>query len=136
MDIPTIPIIIALVLSVHGWRKKSLSGSGALTAFVVGVTMMAGGTCVFGVGLIGLYVVGSRATKCECVCDEVGDELIVCRWKGDQIWTGRGTRGSGESERMAGSEQQFWRASGGGTVECRICTIECAGSSVEWMDWG
>lgn len=66
MNIPTIPFIIALLLSVHGWRKRSLSADGAVTAFVVGILMMAGGTRVFGVALIGFYLAGSRATKCEC----------------------------------------------------------------------
>jgi uncharacterized membrane protein len=65
MDIPTIPFLIALLLSAHGWRKKSLSPNGAVTALVVGLMMMAGGTRVFGVALIGFYLVGSRATKCE-----------------------------------------------------------------------
>ena len=61
----TIPFVFSLLLSVHGLRKKSLSPSGALTAFVVGLLMMAGGTRVFGVALIGFYLIGSRATKCE-----------------------------------------------------------------------
>ena len=65
MDTPIIPFVLSLLLSVHGWRKKSLSPSGALTAFVVGLLTMAGGTRVFGVALIGFYLVGSRATKCE-----------------------------------------------------------------------
>jgi len=65
MDIPTVPLILALFLSAHGWRKGSLSASGAATAFVVGLLMMAGGTSVFGVALIGFYLAGSRATKCE-----------------------------------------------------------------------
>ena len=53
------------LLSAHGLRKKSLSSSGALTALIVGFLAMTGGTRVFGVMLIGFYLVGSRATKCE-----------------------------------------------------------------------
>ncbi|GLB42777.1 putative integral membrane protein DUF92 [Lyophyllum shimeji] len=53
----------ASLLSLHGLRKKSLSPSGASTAFVVGVLMMAGGLRVFGVALIVFYLIGSRATK-------------------------------------------------------------------------
>ncbi len=61
-----ISLAIALLLSAHGLRKKSLSSSGALTALIVGFLAMTGGTRVFGVMLIGFYLVGSRATKCEC----------------------------------------------------------------------
>jgi len=55
--------VLAVLLSGHGWRRKSLSPSGALTAFVVGLLMMAGDTRTFGVALIGFYLSGSRATK-------------------------------------------------------------------------
>lgn len=65
MDIPVIPFVLSLLLSGHGLRKKSLSGDGAVTAFFVGLFTMAGGTRVFGVALIGFYLVGSRATKRE-----------------------------------------------------------------------
>ncbi|PPQ67606.1 hypothetical protein CVT26_006816 [Gymnopilus dilepis] len=63
MDFPWLALTLALLLSGHGLRKKSLSPSGALTAFVVGFVMLAGGTRVFGFTLIGFYLVGSRATK-------------------------------------------------------------------------
>ncbi|RDB22359.1 Protein PGR [Hypsizygus marmoreus] len=53
----------ASFLSIHGLRKKSLSPSGALTAFVVGILTMAGALRVFGVALIVFYLLGSRATK-------------------------------------------------------------------------
>jgi len=65
MDIPIIAAILAFLFSAHGWRKRSLSNSGAITAFIVGLMTMAGGSRVFGVSLIGFYLVGSRATKCE-----------------------------------------------------------------------
>ncbi|KAJ3564137.1 hypothetical protein NP233_g8491 [Leucocoprinus birnbaumii] len=57
------PIIIALLLSFHGLRKKSLSPSGALTAFLVGYGSLSGGLWAFGITLIGFYLIGSRATK-------------------------------------------------------------------------
>lgn len=59
------PFLIALLLSGHGLRKKSLSPSGAFAALVVGFLMMSGGVRVFGLALIALYLAGSRATKCE-----------------------------------------------------------------------
>jgi uncharacterized membrane protein len=64
------PFLLALLLSGHGLRKKSLSPSGALAAFAVGFLMMSGGVRVFGLALIGFYLIGSRATKCE-YCWEV-----------------------------------------------------------------
>ncbi|KAH9475375.1 Transmembrane protein 19 [Psilocybe cubensis] len=63
MQIPFVSGVLALLLSAHGLRRKSLSPSGAFAALVVGFLMMAGGTSVFGVALIGFYLVGSRATK-------------------------------------------------------------------------
>ncbi|KAF9530068.1 integral membrane protein DUF92-domain-containing protein [Crepidotus variabilis] len=65
MDIPIISFLLSLLLSGHGLRKRSLSLGGAATAFFVGLFTMAGGTRVFGVALIGFYLVGSRATKCK-----------------------------------------------------------------------
>lgn len=65
MQIPLLSVVLALLLSAHGLRRKSLSPGGALAALVVGFLMMTGGSSVFGVGLIGFYLVGSRATKCE-----------------------------------------------------------------------
>ncbi|KAF5378082.1 hypothetical protein D9615_007623 [Tricholomella constricta] len=56
-------VSFASLLSLHGLRKKSLSPSGAATAFAVGVLTMAGGLRVFGVTLIVFYLLGSRATK-------------------------------------------------------------------------
>ena len=57
--------VLAGFVSFHGLRKKSLSPNGALTAFVVGFLLMAGGLRVFGVASIVLYLLASRATKCE-----------------------------------------------------------------------
>jgi len=65
MEFPVVSLLLAILLSGHGLRKKSLSPSGAYTAFIVGFFTMAGGSRVFGVSLIGFYLVGSRATKCK-----------------------------------------------------------------------
>ncbi|RDB22409.1 Protein PGR [Hypsizygus marmoreus] len=51
------------LLSIHGLRKKSLSPSGALTVFMVGILTMAGGLRVFGVALIVFYLLRSRMEK-------------------------------------------------------------------------
>ena len=55
------PLVLALLLSSHGLRKRSLSPSGAVAAFVVGYTMMAVPLIAFGVSLIVFYLTGSRA---------------------------------------------------------------------------
>jgi uncharacterized membrane protein len=58
-----VSLLLALLLAVHGIRKKSLSPSGALTAFLVGFLSLSAPTHVFGVSLISFYLVGSRITK-------------------------------------------------------------------------
>ncbi|KAH9842407.1 integral membrane protein DUF92-domain-containing protein [Rhodofomes roseus] len=62
-DVPLVPLLLAAFLGFHGLRKRSLSPSGALAAFVVGFSMMAVPLRAFGVSLITFYLVGSRATK-------------------------------------------------------------------------
>ena len=62
-NFPWFALLLATLLSVHGLRKRSLSPSGAVTAFVVGFGMMSVKLHVFGVGLIAFYLAGSRATK-------------------------------------------------------------------------
>ncbi|KAK7047290.1 hypothetical protein VNI00_006521 [Paramarasmius palmivorus] len=62
-NIPVIPIAIATLLGIHGLRKKSLSPSGAATAFVFGICVFAGGLRAFGVAILVFYLGGSRATK-------------------------------------------------------------------------
>ncbi|KZT11193.1 uncharacterized protein LAESUDRAFT_601882, partial [Laetiporus sulphureus 93-53] len=57
------PFILAASLGIHGLRKRSLSPSGSLSAFVVGFTMMSVPLRAFGVSLIVFYLIGSRATK-------------------------------------------------------------------------
>ena len=63
--LPLLTLFLASLLSAHGLRRKSLSPSGAFTAFLVGFFMLEGATYVFGATLIGFYLIGSRATKCE-----------------------------------------------------------------------
>ncbi|EAU91485.2 integral membrane family protein [Coprinopsis cinerea okayama7 len=63
VSLPWIPLVLAVLLSGHGLRKKSLSPTGALTAFFVGFLSLAGGTYAFGVTLLVFYFTGSRATK-------------------------------------------------------------------------
>jgi len=58
-----IPLALALLLSLHGLRKKSLSPDGAITAFIVGFTIMSSAVWAFGIGLIAFYLAGSKATK-------------------------------------------------------------------------
>ncbi|KAJ7639063.1 integral membrane protein DUF92-domain-containing protein [Roridomyces roridus] len=62
-----VSLLLPTALGLHGLRKKSLSTSGALTAFLVGFMMISGaeglGLKVWGVALIGFYLLGSRATK-------------------------------------------------------------------------
>ncbi|TFK68891.1 hypothetical protein BDN72DRAFT_768622 [Pluteus cervinus] len=69
---PMLPLILSIALSGHGLRKKSLSPSGALCAFMVGFGMMSGGTRAFGWELIVFYLLGSRATKCESAARQIG----------------------------------------------------------------
>ncbi|KAI8974186.1 integral membrane protein DUF92-domain-containing protein [Trametes punicea] len=57
------PLVLALALSLHGLRKRSLSPSGAVAAFIVGYTTLSVRLRTFGIALIVFYLVGSRATK-------------------------------------------------------------------------
>lgn len=61
--LPLTPAAIAFGLAFHGLRKKSLSPSGAVTAFIVGLLIMAAPLKLFGISLIVFYLSGSRATK-------------------------------------------------------------------------
>jgi uncharacterized membrane protein len=63
MLVQPIPALIALAVSTHGWRKRSLSPDGALGALIVGYSMLSPPLRTFGVSLILFYFVGSRATK-------------------------------------------------------------------------
>ncbi|KAL1679369.1 integral membrane protein DUF92-domain-containing protein [Schizophyllum commune] len=56
-------LLLASGLAYHGHRKKSLSPSGSVTAFVVGYLMLSSTIWAFGVSLIAFYLIGSRATK-------------------------------------------------------------------------
>ncbi|WVO18503.1 hypothetical protein L204_106220 [Cryptococcus depauperatus] len=55
--------LVASFLGIHGYRKGSLSRSGAIAAFVVGYGHLANPVKLFGVTMIGMYLLGSRATK-------------------------------------------------------------------------
>ncbi|KAI4294532.1 hypothetical protein K525DRAFT_368036 [Schizophyllum commune Loenen D] len=56
-------LLLASGLAYHGHRKKSLSPSGSMAAFVVGYLMLSSTIWAFGVSLIAFYLIGSRATK-------------------------------------------------------------------------
>jgi uncharacterized membrane protein len=62
-DIPLVPTLVATLLAGHGFRKRSLSPSGALAAFFTGIAMLSPPMQSFGISLIVFYLVGSRATK-------------------------------------------------------------------------
>lgn len=62
-SLPVFPIVIASFLALHGLRKRSLSPSGALAAFIVGTSMLAVPLRAFGVSLILFYLTASQATK-------------------------------------------------------------------------
>lgn len=55
--------IITLLITLHGYRKKSLSTSGALAAFFVGVGTIQNDWSFFAVALLTFYFTGSRLTK-------------------------------------------------------------------------
>jgi uncharacterized membrane protein len=58
-----VPILIGALIAFRGLRKGSLSKDGAATAFVVGSTMLGAEVKAFGVTLLVLYFIGSRATR-------------------------------------------------------------------------
>lgn len=60
---PWVEFFIAAYLGFSGFRKRSLSPSGGIAAFVVGFSMLAAPLRSFGVSLIVFYLVGSKATK-------------------------------------------------------------------------
>ncbi|CAE7091396.1 unnamed protein product [Rhizoctonia solani] len=61
--LPVVPGVLALLLGAQGIKKRSLSPSGGITAFVVGFLMMSVPLRGFGVSLIVFYLTGSRVTK-------------------------------------------------------------------------
>lgn len=58
-----VPILIGALIAFQGLRKRSLSKDGALTAFLVGSTMLGAEVKAFGVTLLVFYFIGSRATR-------------------------------------------------------------------------
>ncbi|KAI0782101.1 integral membrane protein DUF92-domain-containing protein [Abortiporus biennis] len=63
INIPLIEFLLASYLGFSGVRKRSLSPSGGIAAFVVGFSMLAVPLRSFGISLIIFYLVGSKATK-------------------------------------------------------------------------
>ncbi|KAF8530120.1 integral membrane protein DUF92-domain-containing protein [Hysterangium stoloniferum] len=62
-EFPIIPVCLAVLLSAHGLRRRSLSPSGALGAVVTASILMAVRLRAFGVSCIVFYLLGSKATK-------------------------------------------------------------------------
>lgn len=56
-------LIIAAYLALTGYRKGSLSTSGAIAAFFIGYLTLANPVKAFGLTLLGFYLLGSKATK-------------------------------------------------------------------------
>ncbi|TFK51454.1 hypothetical protein OE88DRAFT_1659498 [Heliocybe sulcata] len=63
LQIPYVPLAIAVLFSAHGFRRGSLSPSGAAIATIVGALMLAVPLRAFGISLLSFYLIGSRATK-------------------------------------------------------------------------
>jgi uncharacterized membrane protein len=59
----TFALLSAIFLSLHGYRKGSLSGSGAFAAFLIGYLTLANPVLAFGFTLLSFYLLGSKATK-------------------------------------------------------------------------
>ena len=55
--------LTASILAGHGFKKGSLSTSGAIAAWIVGYGHLANPLKLFGVTMIAFYLIGSRATK-------------------------------------------------------------------------
>ena len=58
-----IAVLLATYLAYSGFKKRSLSLSGAVAAFVVGYASLSSTICSFGAMLIVFYLSGSKATK-------------------------------------------------------------------------
>ncbi|TIB57941.1 hypothetical protein E3P79_02599 [Wallemia ichthyophaga] len=58
-----IAVFVASYLAYSGLKKRSLSLSGAISAFIVGYASLSSTICSFGVMLIVFYLSGSKATK-------------------------------------------------------------------------
>ncbi|TIA85478.1 hypothetical protein E3P99_03985 [Wallemia hederae] len=58
-----IAVVLATYLAYSGFKKRSLSLSGAVAAFVVGYASLSSTICSFGAMLIVFYLSGSKATK-------------------------------------------------------------------------
>ncbi|TIB12232.1 hypothetical protein E3P77_02406 [Wallemia ichthyophaga] len=71
-----IAILVASYLAYSGLKKRSLSLSGAISAFIVGYASLSSTICSFGVMLIVFYLSGSKATKVRlCIFLESSTQL-------------------------------------------------------------
>ena len=66
-------IVIATALSIRGYKKKSLTKSGAVAAFFVGFLTFAAGIG-FGIILIAFYMSSSKLTKLKADAKKKIDE--------------------------------------------------------------
>jgi len=117
-----IPLLVALYLSVNGYRKGSLSFSGAFAALIVGFVIMSAPLRVFGVTLIVFYLVGSKVTRFgyerkklveeghhvggnrnawQVLCNSFTAMVIVC------FWTNLFVSGSIHARLMAPFTEQY-----------------------------
>lgn len=109
--ISVLSILLPTLLAVHGLSKKSLSTSGAITAFFVGFVMISGSLKLWGVSLIGFYLLGSRATKCMCrnLRFRSANHLAHSRWQTEKGKVGGGVSRLRQPVWMAGAQQLFQR---------------------------
>ncbi|TIB03714.1 hypothetical protein E3P96_01786 [Wallemia ichthyophaga] len=71
-----IAVFVASYLAYSGLKKRSLSLSGAISAFIVGYASLSSTICSFGVMLIVFYLSGSKATKVRlCIFLESSTQL-------------------------------------------------------------
>lgn len=63
LNLHPIALGLATLLAAHGYRKGSLSTSGAIAAFLIGYLTMANPFPLFGTMMIVFYLAGSRVTK-------------------------------------------------------------------------
>lgn len=107
---------ISLLLALHGFRKGSLSPTGAVAAFAAGYGHIANPLKVFGVTLIAFYFLGSRATKVrrvpaasfalpqrpvkliDCIVGQDRAKGKVGRWPGSLQARRKQERRTGESD--------------------------------------
>lgn len=60
---PVVPLLFSASIAFRGFKKNSLSLSGALAAFLTGAILLSAELRVFGIMMLVFYFVGSWATK-------------------------------------------------------------------------